>query len=229
MPGLEASSPRRSAVSGVCSAGLSTIVQPAASAGAELPCRHQQREVPRDDLPAYADRLLARVTEHVGRARPGIDLALRCAPASRRSSGSGRPCRATSTNRASLTGLPLSSDSSSASSSPLASIRSASRVQEPAPRVDGAGLAPRPVLERAPRGRATARSTSCGAGLGDRRDRAARWRGRASRTCARRRRRRTRRRSAAVGRARDERARRLGQRSGRVGDVIGPPRVGPRA
>ncbi len=34
MPASSASSPSRSAVSGVCSAGLSTIVQPAASAGA---------------------------------------------------------------------------------------------------------------------------------------------------------------------------------------------------
>ena len=33
-PTSSASSPRRSALSGVCSAGLSTIVQPAASAGA---------------------------------------------------------------------------------------------------------------------------------------------------------------------------------------------------
>ena len=33
MPASSASSPRRSAVSGVCSAGLSTTVQPAASAG----------------------------------------------------------------------------------------------------------------------------------------------------------------------------------------------------
>ena len=34
MPASSASSPSRSAVSGVCSAGFSTIVQPAASAGA---------------------------------------------------------------------------------------------------------------------------------------------------------------------------------------------------
>ena len=31
----------------------------------DLPGRHQQREVPRDDLPAHADRLLARVAVHV--------------------------------------------------------------------------------------------------------------------------------------------------------------------
>ena len=36
MPASSASSPRRSAVSGVCSAGLSTIVLPAASAGASF-------------------------------------------------------------------------------------------------------------------------------------------------------------------------------------------------
>jgi hypothetical protein len=34
MPASSASSPKRSAVSGVCSAGFRTIVQPAASAGA---------------------------------------------------------------------------------------------------------------------------------------------------------------------------------------------------
>jgi hypothetical protein len=37
--------------SGVCSAGLSTTVQPAASAGTELAAGHRQREVPRHDLP----------------------------------------------------------------------------------------------------------------------------------------------------------------------------------
>ncbi len=34
--------------------------------GRELPRGHQQREIPRDDLPADADRLLARVAEHSG-------------------------------------------------------------------------------------------------------------------------------------------------------------------
>ncbi len=36
MPASSASSPRRSALSGVCSAGLRTVVQPAASAGASF-------------------------------------------------------------------------------------------------------------------------------------------------------------------------------------------------
>ena len=56
-PASAISSPSRSAVSGVCSAGLSTTVLPVASAGPELPGRHQQREVPGDDLADHADRL----------------------------------------------------------------------------------------------------------------------------------------------------------------------------
>ena len=61
-----------SAVSGVVSAGLSTTVLPVASAGRELPGRHQQREVPGDDLPGDAERArrraVARVLELVGPA-----------------------------------------------------------------------------------------------------------------------------------------------------------------
>ena len=77
-PASRASSPRRSALSGVCSAGLSTTVQPAARAGRELPDRHQQREVPRHDLPAHADRLAARVAVHVRRRhRQHVALDLR--------------------------------------------------------------------------------------------------------------------------------------------------------
>ena len=45
-----------SAVSGVVSAGLSTQVLPVASAGRELPRRHQQREVPGDHLPGDPER-----------------------------------------------------------------------------------------------------------------------------------------------------------------------------
>ena len=54
-----------SAVSGVVSAGLSTTVLPAASAGRDLPRQHQQREVPRDDLAGDADRPRAPVRERV--------------------------------------------------------------------------------------------------------------------------------------------------------------------
>ena len=51
-------SAKASAVSGVNSAGFSTTVLPAASAGRDLPGQHQQREIPRNDLPADADRPL---------------------------------------------------------------------------------------------------------------------------------------------------------------------------
>ena len=114
-------------VSGVCSAGFSTIVQPAASAGRDLPGGHQQREVPRDDLPAHADRLLARVAEHVGRG-DRQDARPRSSSASPRSSAGARRPRRRRRGSANFTGLPLSSDSSSASSSALASSESASAV-----------------------------------------------------------------------------------------------------
>ena len=69
-----------SAVSGVVSAGLSTTVLPAASAGRDLPRQHQQREVPRDHLGGDAERLRvraeARVLELVGPA--GVVEELRC-------------------------------------------------------------------------------------------------------------------------------------------------------
>ena len=68
-PASSSSSPRRSAVSGVCSAGFSTHGVAARERRPELPRRHQEREVPRDDLPAHADRLAQRVVEEgrVGR------------------------------------------------------------------------------------------------------------------------------------------------------------------
>jgi hypothetical protein len=44
------------AVSGVVSAGLSTHGVAASERGRELPRRHQQREVPRDDLAGDAER-----------------------------------------------------------------------------------------------------------------------------------------------------------------------------
>jgi hypothetical protein len=54
-----------SAVSGVVSAGLRTQVLPQASAGRELPRRHQEREVPGDDLAADADRRRARAAREM--------------------------------------------------------------------------------------------------------------------------------------------------------------------
>src|SRR4051794_34947969 len=51
--------------SGVCSAGFSTTQLPAAIRGRELPHRHQQREVPRDDLADDAERLVIVVGDGV--------------------------------------------------------------------------------------------------------------------------------------------------------------------
>ena len=71
--GLAEDVAKSSAVSGVVSAGLSTTVFPAASAGRDLPREHQQREVPGDDLPGDAERprlaVRERVLELVGPAR----------------------------------------------------------------------------------------------------------------------------------------------------------------
>ena len=73
---------------GVCSAGLRTTALPAASAGRQLPCGHQDREVPRDDLGDDAQRLVEVVRDGVV-----VELA-RASPPGRgarpRSSGSGR-------------------------------------------------------------------------------------------------------------------------------------------
>ena len=45
---------------GVCSAGFRTQVQPGGQRRRQLPRRHQQRIIPRDDLAGDADRLLER-------------------------------------------------------------------------------------------------------------------------------------------------------------------------
>ena len=50
---------------GVCSAGFSTTQLPAASAGASFQHRHQQREVPRDDLADDAQRLVEVIGDRV--------------------------------------------------------------------------------------------------------------------------------------------------------------------
>lgn len=57
---------------GVCSAGLMTTALPAASSRRQLPCRHQDREVPRDDLRHDPERLV-----EVVRHRVVVDLAQR--------------------------------------------------------------------------------------------------------------------------------------------------------
>ena len=164
-PTSSASSPRRSALSGVCSAGLSTIVQPAASAGRELPGGHQQREVPGDDLRAHADRFAAGVAEHV-RARRRAARRPRSSWASRRSSAGARPSPRTSTYWARLTGLPLSSDSIWASSSACVFERLGEREHQPL--APGGGHRRPRARRRTPRGRRpTARSHVLGAGVGD--------------------------------------------------------------
>ena len=72
--------------------------------GRDLPGQHQQREVPRDDLAGHAERR-ARRSRRTSACRP-----------SRRSRRSAPTTIGTSTSRDSLIGLPLSIDSSTASS-----------------------------------------------------------------------------------------------------------------
>ena len=57
----DAARPSRSAVSGVCSAGFSMHGAAGRERRAELPRRHHERKVPRNDLRDDADRLAARV------------------------------------------------------------------------------------------------------------------------------------------------------------------------
>ena len=71
-PASSASSPSRSAVSGVCSAGLSTIVQPAASAGAIFQVAISSGKFHGHDLGADADRLAAACS----RARRGAETGI---------------------------------------------------------------------------------------------------------------------------------------------------------
>ena len=81
-PASRASSPSRIAVSGVSSAGLSTTVLPAASAGREAPAGDGHREVPRHDHPDDAERLVEGEVDAAG--APGS--AGRTAARARRSS-----------------------------------------------------------------------------------------------------------------------------------------------
>ena len=106
--------------------------------GRDLPGQHQEREVPRDDL---ARR---RRAARVGRSR----RTRACRP-SRRSRRSAPPPSGTSTSRDSLIGLPLSSDSSTASSRARSWMiramrkrylaRSAPGIRRPHPAVGPAG------------------------------------------------------------------------------------------
>ena len=179
---------------------------------AELPRGHQQREVPRHDLPAHADRFAARVAEHVRRGdgqhaaldlrRPAGEVAqVRGRTGRRRRTGRGRPacrCRATRARRA-----------------PRSCVfdRAAASARISCSRPVAGMLAHGPSAKACARGGDGAVDV-LGAGVRDLSRSRGRWRGRASRRCARRRRRGARSRSAAaaVGRGtRDRRAERVGR------------------
>ena len=68
-PTSSASTPQARPEYGVCEAGLTTAVQPAASAGAELARQHRGREIPRRDRGDDADRLLGDEDAAVGPGR----------------------------------------------------------------------------------------------------------------------------------------------------------------
>ena len=87
-----ASSANASVDAGECSDGLTTTVQPAASAGASFQRQQQQRRVPRRDRRDHADRLAPGVDEVVRVRRGDLTCPRACRPA-RRSSGTrrGRP------------------------------------------------------------------------------------------------------------------------------------------
>src|SRR3954447_11290796 len=76
-PASSTSRANSSVEAGACSAGLTTKVHPAASAGAELPAHHKDRRVPGRDPRDDPDRLLQRVDEEVravGGDRLAVDL-----------------------------------------------------------------------------------------------------------------------------------------------------------
>ena len=174
MPGLGGDLGERAARSaGVSSAGLSTTVLPAASAGRELPRGDRQREVPRHDQPddperlAHRERLAAgdrdRVAEQsLGRARVVAERLRRPCPSRRaRRRSACRRC-------APRAGPAPRACASSASAS------AAQRARPAAPGRARARLGTRPWRAR-PRRRprsAPARGTSCehrlGGGLDDR-------------------------------------------------------------
>ena len=129
---------------------------------AELPRRHQQREVPRDDL--ARPRRPARAACRSGSSRRAC-RAPRCGSCCPRSWWPSRPCSGTGRRpaarrrpAATANGLPLSSDSSWASSSMCSRIRSPMR-QMIRPRSDGVIRLHGPV-SKARRAAATARSMS---------------------------------------------------------------------
>ena len=163
--------------------------------------------------PHHADRLLARVAEHVGPARPGSSRP-RSSSASPRSSGSAAIVSGTSIWRAYATGLPLSSDSSSASSSGVLLDQVGEAVQQPRA-LGRRRLAPLLPCSNAAAAACTAASTSSGPACATCAI-ARRWRGRRTRTCARRRRDASRRSGGRAGlRGSGERPR----RASRVGAV----------
>jgi hypothetical protein len=69
-PASRQSSAKAIALSGVYSAGFSTTVLPAASAGATFQASISSGKVPRDDLAANADRLVAGNSLSASSAQP---------------------------------------------------------------------------------------------------------------------------------------------------------------
>ncbi len=120
-PASSASRSRRSAVSGVSSAGFRTTVFPAASAGRHLPRGDREREVPGRDEADDPERLAER---HVDAARDGNRVPEQPFRAPRRSTPNTFATIPTSP-RASEIGLPTFRASSVASSSAASAIASA--------------------------------------------------------------------------------------------------------
>ena len=152
MPASSASSARRRAVSGVISAGLTTMVLPVARAGPDLPRGDGDGEVPRHDGGHHAEGL---VEGHGPLRRPPGPWPRGACPPLRRRSRAPRPPCATS-SRLSAMGLPTLAVSSWASSSPCSSTWAANRRISRA-RSDGATAR---QAGRRPAARATASSAS---------------------------------------------------------------------
>ena len=153
-----ASSARRTVVIGVVSAGFSTTVLPAASAGRDLPDRHHQRVVPGRDLADHADRLAA----HEG----GVALHVLAGGAALQAArGAGEEAQVVG-HHGDLVARDRRRSACRRSAPPGArSPRRAPRSRRRAPSSACArsrGRRLRPALERARARRCTARSTSCG-------------------------------------------------------------------
>ena len=76
MPAWGSSSANLRALSGDCSAGFSTAVQPAASAGASGAHGHAEGKVPRHDMGGYPQGLQQGEIHHLGAQRNGLALHL---------------------------------------------------------------------------------------------------------------------------------------------------------